>query len=669
MSASSIGSRVVCLVTASLIAAVLFSGAAQAQELPRFEPGECPFEGGEWLEEESIDCGELIVLENRQSGDSRTLRLAVAIVQSLSENPRPDPVVWLQGGPGGSTVRSMQAVARSDFWRSLREERDLVFYDQRGTGFSEPTFCPELNSVLNAILYEGVPAEERTEKRVQALRECREKMIAEGVDLSVYNSAASAQDLRDLRVALGYEGWNLLGGSYGTRLALTTMRDAPEGIRAVILNATSPPNARRWTESLRNFDRSLQLLFDQCAADSDCADLFSTDPETAFFDMLDGLEAEPLIAAMSDTTKFPRGEIILDGELMAAAAFQALYFEPVIPFLPLIFREVSARNTDALAALADGIAPDPNRISQGFYYSVECYEVEPFNPLEAIELARAQHPRLAAVDYYVSENVNHELCAAWHSERAGAIEVEAVVSDIPTLIMAGEFDPITPPRYGELAGETLSNSYYSEARAAGHGAGGSVCVRGVYNEFLDDPMRQPDFSCVDEREAVEFVTDVHINGGIYRLGSAIQNGLALVENAWLVVTLLVLLSAVLGWPLGYLVRRLRNKPRASTGMAKTARWVAGLASLAALGFVGGLTVVIIRVAADNPLMLGFGVPGPAAPLFTLPWLALLLTTLVVVLSLIAWRKSWWGTASRMHYTLVSLGLVSFFGFVSYWGLI
>ena len=97
--------------------------------------------------------------------------------------------------------------------------------------------------------------------------------------------------------------------------------------------------------------------------------------------------------------------------------------------------------------------------------------------------------------------------------------------------------------------------------------------------------------------------------------------------------------------------------------------MAGLASLAALGFVGGLTVVIIRVAADNPLMLGFGVPGPAAPLFTLPWLALLLTTLVVVLSLIAWRKSWWGTASRVHYTLVSLGLVSFFGFVSYWGLI
>ena len=110
MSASSIGSRVVCLVTASLIAAVLFSGAAQAQELPRFEPGECPFEGGEWLEEESIDCGELIVLQNRQSGSSRTLRLAVAIVQSLSESPKPDPVIWLQPRGGRPTFRGSRFV-------------------------------------------------------------------------------------------------------------------------------------------------------------------------------------------------------------------------------------------------------------------------------------------------------------------------------------------------------------------------------------------------------------------------------------------------------------------------------------------------------------------------------------------------------------------------------
>ncbi|KPK65272.1 MAG: hypothetical protein AMS21_05175 [Gemmatimonas sp. SG8_38_2] len=89
----------------------------------------------------------------------------------------------------------------------------------------------------------------------------------------------------------------------------------------------------------------------------------------------------------------------------------------------------------------------------------------------------------------------------------------------------------------------------------------------------------------------------------------------------------------------------------------------------ALGFVGGLTAVIMRVAADNPLMLGFGVPGPAAPLFTLPWLSLVLQVLVIAFALMAWTRRWWGKPSRVHYTLVTLGLVSFFGFVSYWGLI
>jgi pimeloyl-ACP methyl ester carboxylesterase len=651
------------------MALFLSVGVVRGQEIPRFEPGECPFEGGEWLEEETIDCGEFIVFENRHSDSGRTLRLAVAIVHSLSENPNSDPVVWLQGGPGGSTVSYMQGISRSNFWRALREERDLIFFDQRGTGYSEPHFCDELDVSLTAILYKGLPAEERTAERIQAIAECREEMLQQGIDFAAYNSAASAQDLADMRVVLGFEEWNLFGGSYGTRLALTAMRDAPEGVRSVIINATSPPNATRWSESLQNYERSLRLVFDQCSADPDCAELFATDVETAYFDMLDGLEGDPMIAAMADTAKFPGGQIILDGELMAAAVFQALYSESVIPFLPLLFREVTARNTDALMALADGIAPDPHRISQGFYYSVECYEVAPFSSPEAIEAARARNPRLAKLDYYVSENVNHELCAAWHLERAGAIEVEAVVSDIPTLIMAGEFDPITPPRYGRLAGETLSNSYYSEARAAGHGAGGSECLRGVYNEFLDDPMRQPDFSCVEEREAVAFVTDVHINGGIYRLGSAIQGGLSLVESAWLAITMLVLLSAVLGWPLGYLVRRLRPKPPAFTGAARTARWVAGLASLLALGFVGGLTAVIMRVAADNPLMLGFGVPGPAGPLFTMPWLSLVLQVLVVAFALMAWRKGWWGRPSRVHYTLVTLGLASFFGVVSYWGLV
>ncbi len=137
MPACRVGSRVVSL-TASLMALFLSVGVVRGQEIPRFELGECPFEGGEWLEEESIDCGELIVLENRHSDSGRTLRLAVAIVHSLSENPNSDPVVWLQGGPGGSTVSYMQGISRSNFWRALREERDLIFFDQRGTGYSEP---------------------------------------------------------------------------------------------------------------------------------------------------------------------------------------------------------------------------------------------------------------------------------------------------------------------------------------------------------------------------------------------------------------------------------------------------------------------------------------------------------------------------------------------------
>ena len=113
MPASKVGLRIVISLTAVVFVS-LAAETARAQDVPRFEPGECPFEGGEWLEEENITCGDLIVLENRESGSERTLRLKVAVAHSLGEDPRPDPVIWLQGGPGGSTLNAMRGVSRSE---------------------------------------------------------------------------------------------------------------------------------------------------------------------------------------------------------------------------------------------------------------------------------------------------------------------------------------------------------------------------------------------------------------------------------------------------------------------------------------------------------------------------------------------------------------------------
>ncbi len=336
------------LVAVAFSAISISTDPARAQEPPpRFESGECPFQGGEWLERERIECGYLIVPERWDVAGGRRLRIAAAVARSTSESPRPDPVVFLAGGPGGSTLASIRAVVASRPRRSLLSERDLVFFDQRGTGYSEPEFCPNLDAPITQTFFAGLPEDERRSRVRQAMSECRGRMVAAGVDLGAYHSASSARDLAALRVALGYDEWNLYGVSYGTRLALVTMRDQPQGIRSVVLEAVSPPNAPE--EVLANFDRALQEVFNACAVDSECATAYP-DLERRFGAMLDDLDREPLVIGTSHTEMFPSGRMVVNGAVAAIGIFNALYRELTIPLVPLVIDVFANRNRYALQA-------------------------------------------------------------------------------------------------------------------------------------------------------------------------------------------------------------------------------------------------------------------------------------------------------------------------------
>ena len=298
-----------------VLACVLLCGSAIAQEVvPRFEPAACPFEGAE--NRDDVRCGYLVVRENRGLPDGRTLRLAVSVLKSPGSDPQPDPLVFLSGGPGGPSVEYSMARLESPFWNRYREKRDLVFFDQRGTGYSDPEFCQELNFSLSTSAFRGLSATDRKAFVIEAVDACRKKMLAKGIDFAFYNTITSAQDLDDLRQALGHEQWNLFGGSYGTRLALTAMRDTTVGIRSVVLDSTWPPNAPIADSKERLMD-SLNLAFGQCAANADCRAAFPALRQD-FFSALDDFEANPMILEMGDPDRFPDGRIVVDGNLLAS---------------------------------------------------------------------------------------------------------------------------------------------------------------------------------------------------------------------------------------------------------------------------------------------------------------------------------------------------------------
>jgi pimeloyl-ACP methyl ester carboxylesterase len=150
---------------------------------PLFEESACPFEASPQVLEQ-VRCGWLTVPQNRAAPEGKQLRLAVAILKSTDPTPRPDPIVFLSGGPGGKSVEFMPARATSSFWNRLRAERDIVFFDQRGTGYSEPELCPAVADEQFRMLFLGLSPQQRSERMQTAFAHCAGAMREQGVDLS-----------------------------------------------------------------------------------------------------------------------------------------------------------------------------------------------------------------------------------------------------------------------------------------------------------------------------------------------------------------------------------------------------------------------------------------------------------------------------------------------------
>jgi pimeloyl-ACP methyl ester carboxylesterase len=624
----------------SAVLALAASAAAEAP--PPFEPAPWPTKGAASLDPARVECGYLVVPESRARLQGRSLRLAVARLKSRAEVPAPDPVIFLHGGPGGNALSAVERWLE----HPLLEQRDLILLDQRGTGHSQPVLCPDLALHDFRILAENHTPDSEQRARIAAALECRDALSEAGIDLGAYNSDASAADVADLRRALGYEAWNLYGVSYGTKLALTTLRDRPEGVRSVVLDSAYPPGIPGSVD-FAEFARALDVLIGGCAADPRCREAYP-DLERKLYETLEQLEADPLVLPVADHEVVPSGRYVVNSQDLAISIHQALYDYQVIAVLPLILRIERERDTELLLPLMDFAVERATSINRGVYHAVECYERGPF--MQAPGPARGRFARLRP--YLVFFDVDRAICAQWSDVTAGPEEARPVVSDVPTLILAGQYDPITPPEWGRLAGETLSASHYLEFPGVGHRASFSgECASGILLAFLDDPARPPDASCIGEMGPPAFVTAFRREPGVYRLAKA----LFLERRRGAIAALGALALALLTGAAG--VRRLRGRARAAGPTERRGRLLVGSAAALALIFIVGLLGAMALAARANPNLLGFGVPRAAAPLFWLPPLVALLAAAGVVVLVPAWRGA--RPSARLHYAVALAGCAGF----------
>ncbi len=408
---------------------------------PGFVDASCEFAT---VPDQKPRCGYMEVPENRSSSGSATVRLHVAIFESTSDNPQPDPVVYLEGGPGGDALETVQYSFEDNFAPFLAE-RDVIIFDQRGTGFSQPSLaCQEVEDLTVEYLDAILEPAESLEIELNAERACHDRLASEGVDFTAYNSAESAADVADLRKVLGYDEWNLYGISYGTKLALTVMRDHPEGVRSVVLDSVYPPERDLITEIPANFARALDEFFMACETDPDCATDYPN-LEARFFALVDELNAVPIMVEISDALTLERYDAAIDGDGLMGTMFQALYSLDAIRYLPRMITDLEQGKSFVLGLLVSNSVTNRSFLSSGYYSVVQCREEVPFSDPASAQSASDAHPEF---DNYFDASFTYEACEIWETGTANEIENEAVVSDIPTFVTTGLYDPITPPEWG-----------------------------------------------------------------------------------------------------------------------------------------------------------------------------------------------------------------------------
>ncbi|MEU3774618.1 alpha/beta fold hydrolase [Streptomyces sp. NPDC032472] len=471
----------------------------------RYEPGPCPKTAEPIAELKGARCGTLTVPENRAEPNGRTVKLGVAVVPAVAAEPKPDPIVWLAGGPGDDAVGEAKMAVDG----GMNRDRDLILMSQRGTYSADPALTcaniDEFNARATGLVYDA-PSTGR--EHVRATKACRDKLAASGADLSAYNDIESSADLADLRKALGLKQWNVYGISYGTQLALVYMRLHPEGIRSVGIDGILPPStagsALTWSAAKQGFDG----LFKACAEQPACNRRYPDLP-AAFERLVRRLEAKPVTTTVTLPDSKKQVKVVLDAGALVNWMTSATH---VATQVPRALDELAHGKPQRIAeqwAVAKYSPQAIGRTSHGLVYGVFCSEWTPYETEEqALKGGReafpafprpvqAQAPQLAFL---------REDCDAWNVPAAPRSIRDVTKSDIPTLAISGGFDAQTGAANGPYVARTLPNATVVTVPYEPHVVfATSKCAQEITGSFFDTPTA-PNTACLKSLKPPQFET-------------------------------------------------------------------------------------------------------------------------------------------------------------------
>lgn len=412
-------------------------------------------------------CGSYEVFEDRARGAGRKVKLNVAVLPALVSHPEPDPLFVLAGGPGQAATTV--APALSAVLDRVRKKRDIVFVDQRGTGKSNPLECPRKRELTLAERLDSQPGDEE-------LRAC---LASYDADPRFYTTPIAMDDLDEVRAALGYEKINLWGGSYGTRAALVYMRQHEDRVRTATLDGVAPFTLELPLSVAKDGQRALDAMFAACTADRDCNKAFP-DLRDRFERLLVSLRERPIETEVPHPVTGESTKVTIRASHFAGIVRGLLYFPEISAQLPLTIDRATRGDFGAFAAQAWWLGSS-TAIASGMFLSVVCAEDVPFATPEKIAAATAGTSLGAAG---VLETM--EACRIWPKGTIPPGYRDPVTANVPTLLLSGELDPVTPPSYGEEARSHLPLGEHRVVMGVGHGTmAAGACVANLFADFVE----------------------------------------------------------------------------------------------------------------------------------------------------------------------------------------
>lgn len=430
--------------------------------------------------------GTYTVFENRSTQTGRTIDLNIVILHATGENPKPDPIFEMAGGPG-MDITTIAGRARR---HPQRKKRDIVLVTQRGTGGSLPLPCELLGTDDNVQGYlTGI-------WDLAVYERCHDE-LSQRADLTQYSTPIAADDLNEIRQALGYDTINLRGGSYGTRSSLVYMRRHPETVRTAVLSGVAPIAFANPLYHAAEAQTALDRIFAECASDPDCRQTYG-DLTEKFLHIRQRLEAQPVeVSVQLDFMDAPQ-TVTLSWQTFAGALRTLMYFDSRrIPFLVY-----SAFEGDDKTFAEAGIMSNrsiQNILAFGMLLCVTC--AEDLDRITEAMIVEATKDTFFG-DYRV--RAQKAICDIWPRSVLPANFGDDVSVDVPTLLLSGKFDPVTGPRWGEQAASSLPNGLHVIAPGS-HGVNG-LCIDAIVEAFIEaGSIEGIDTSCVDSMDLGPFV--------------------------------------------------------------------------------------------------------------------------------------------------------------------